>query len=425
VTSSLLALSLVASVAAQDPVESVPAPPPPTGPAQAPSQRALELEQHLARADSPGAVLLVLAVDSSGVMGSGDPSLVIESEGRAWTVTLHDDGKSPDQARGDGIHTGSLGIPEQQLAAYALLNVAGDELWSDRAPLSGPETRPRLAFAVEGQHVTALIRTYNDAAGAPIPPGQEPEQPDEVFDEGPDPAMSDPAARPDPAAASVPGAARIPGWLPAAALGLLQLGLLLGGLLAWLGWRRSAKLAPTEPACPPAPWLPSGLGRSSSGAGLWQLPDDDARRAALAGLARAACLRGPVLIVPRHASRPWLAEALVGLPWVLQLDLDRPSRGLLGRALRPLRARGAVTVLVEGLEALEPPAEHESASEVLDELLDLPPRGVELIVLATPAEPSTEPPPLVLHPEDRGLVGPEGLALRAGELGLELHLGAP
>ena len=209
-TSLLLATLLVASVVAQDPLESVPAPPPPTGPAQAPSERALGLEQHLARADSPGAVLLVLAVDEAGMLGPGDPSLVIESEGRAWSIELHDDGKSPDHSRGDGIHTGSLGIPEQQLAAYALLSAEGIELWSDRAPLSGPETRPRLAFVVEGQHVTALIRTYNDAAGAAIPPGAEPEEPDEAFDEGPDPAGSEPAAQRDPAVLGPPGPASLP-----------------------------------------------------------------------------------------------------------------------------------------------------------------------------------------------------------------------
>ncbi len=119
--------------------------------------------------------LLVVASDPDGVLGGRPPVLAVKTT-QAVRIPLADDGQAPDAAAGDGVYTGLGQVPPAQNANFVLLDAAGAELWSDQAPLSEAETRPRLGFHLGSFGVLASLRTMNDPLGEPLAKADEQEQ---------------------------------------------------------------------------------------------------------------------------------------------------------------------------------------------------------------------------------------------------------
>jgi hypothetical protein len=172
-------------------------------------------------------------------------------------------------------------------------------------------------------------------------------------------------------------------------------GLLLGGGLGWWRWGRRRREALVSGAVrSPA----AGLHREGQRA--WLVPAASRQRAVAAaalGLAPA----GPVLVVPRAASRPALARLLSGAAGVAWIDEERPTVPRLLQAIDRLSAAGPVSVVVEGPGALEVPGPKEPAFAVVEELLELV--SANLLVLAAEGEALPGPADQILAPVPGGL----------------------
>ena len=119
--------------------------------------------------------LLIVVADRDGSLGGRSPVLAVEAE-QTFRIPLADDGEPPDTVAGDGVHIGLAQVPPVQQANFVLFDADGARLWTDQAPLSEAETRPRIGFHVGSFGVLAALRTMNDPLGEPLARGEDLEQ---------------------------------------------------------------------------------------------------------------------------------------------------------------------------------------------------------------------------------------------------------
>jgi hypothetical protein len=321
----------------------------------------------------------LVAVDDEGGTYAGQTLTFTIGEGaNQVTVRLADDGEPPDVEAGDGRSAAAI-IGYSGPTAPATLHLAdGTALWSDPAfTVAADLAQPSLRLTVGAEGVTGGLGVDGAAVGpdalSPTDPGLKPTGP--------------------PTAVPVDGTKaplrRGRGLVAPIVLGML------GGCLVGFGVgelrRRRRDDADTDSALAPrvAVAWPPGLAQPEPGVGAcWLLPDEQARTDLLVGLARHCASAGPVLVAPGAATRGALATALAGLPTVLVPAGDGVSAVGLAAAAKTL---GEGVVLVEGPSAIEPPDEGEDEDAPVDELIELSPLPVLLLVLAgeaTPVQPA-------------------------------------
>lgn len=268
------------------------------------------------------------------------------------TVELRDDGQVLDLVAGDGAWVGATeAAPAGGDTEIVVLDADGAELLRAVVPVDPTLADAWVGLGLEGNHVQVSLGGGN--------------------------AM-DPAAGPGTPAGATPGAAEAPP-IPGAAAPALQADkggagfwALVGGLaglaVGWLlrGRRRTPLPAPVSPGAPAAP----GLVRIPPG----ELDATVADRAA----------RGAVLLLPCAARRAAWQPLGQGRPLVRWLRFERPTARQVRQARTLLSATGPVTLVVDGLEALEPADPDEAPDAVLQELVQ--DGAVEVVLVQPPAQ---------------------------------------
>ncbi len=346
------------------------APQAPAGPSTAqssPDPPALTLREN------PSRNFLVRLVDEDGLYRGQDLVFTLGEEDQAVSVSLLDDGQSPDTTPDDDHSTAAITTTHQHPTLAVVSLPSGESLWEDPAFALPPELeKPLLILNVTPDGMTHQLTSSDQLLPAPPRPG--------------------------------PFTARLLDLavsLGPPVLTGLTCGCLLGVLVPLRRRRRRQQraLAPRSPLT----WPAGVISQDGTPAQSWQVPDAEARFALLVALARHAIQAGPVLVVPSRDTRPALAAALTGLPTALVPARDQASPEGLARAAASL---GEGLVLVAGPEALETPDPDEAPDAALAEFLTL--CRLPTLVLLLPDEASPAPPQVTLVRQGKRLfAGPQ------------------
>ena len=300
-------------------------------------------------------VRIALTADGADVLVQGD--------GGAEDPTVHPEGSTDAAPLGD----------EDGAQDFAGLQPLppGSEAGTDPIVMS-----PEEALAQSGHEATrpgdAVQQVaQGQAPDEPGPPGEGavPPPPEEGAEPSPEslvPGEPSGGVEPPPSTTVAPPGAPAPAAPTAAAtstssaiwwlggVGLLAVAV-IGGLVGFGAGRRRGSSVKLE-----GPDTAEGapFGRPS---GRWLVPADRVRAASVT-LAKAH--RGPVLLAPADRE----LGAFDGLAHVRWLPREKPLPEELASAARAMRVNGAVLVIVEGRDALEPALPHHDADAVMDEV---------------------------------------------------------
>jgi hypothetical protein len=325
--------------------------------------------------------LLVVLVDDDQTYDGRRITFNLGKGDDAVSVTLADDGEAPDLDADDGRSVALVAVLTADAARASLTLDDGEVIWT-QAALSVPAGMRQRSMRLEvgPQGITGGLTVDKNSRPASVADGP----PQSLF------------------------VSLVTSLMPPMAMGLVG-GLLLGLVAPLL--RRKRALEPGLAARAPVSW-PPGLGLPDPGEAVcWQVPDEAARTRLLAAVARRAAAAGPVLIAPHPSARSALAAALAGLPPVLVPARDGASPGALAQAAWGL---GGGLLLVAGPAAVEAPEAGEGDDAPLDELIELSPISVVLVVLPGEASPLATAARLI-HAAD-GLAMGEQLVLSGSRL---------
>lgn len=322
---------------------------------------------------------------------------VAVGEAAPWTLALADDGKSPDPMAGDGRWAGTANT-----ATGVLTVCLYDAVVSGAALICQPVTLTASGGPMQVRLSQTPAGFLVDAAAASAAPPVERSPAGGV-------GVTPPPARDAPVTAGE-AANAMAGWLAALA-GILASGVIVAFSAHY--WRTRARPIPLGQR---ADGRVAGLPALDGGVVAWIVPDPDVRAILVFALDE---LRdaGPILVLPRAASRPALAARASASTY--EMRSRRPGAAAVLRAARGLRA----AMLVEGAGALEEALAGEAEGAVVSELVAGAKQPLLLVLRADEAIP--ERARVVRFARHGTVLMAENIALEADRGGLRIAVGPP
>jgi hypothetical protein len=330
-----------------------------------------------------GFLLIVSDVDDR--FAGTTPTAQLSNKSSTKTLTLLDDGVAPDAEAEDSIFTGLLPDPPRGKVSIILTDAAGIDLWTDSLPMPKKVKQPAVHMIVEGDDFVPAIATQGGDRGTK-PTAATATATATATADGVTP-LTLPSATTATSAVQVAQTTVRTGHstLVQAVLCILLLAAgALGGFMVRTRQQTVSLLSPLGSR--PRPDLPSALPSIRGARQIWSVPDSASMAQVGVALTTRLAGTGPVVIAPMPEHRESYAQALgnqIGVAWLRE---QRVEIAMLLQGAPCLKSFGRVTIIVEGVGALEEAGGDEPINAVVADLLDCPSDDMDLLILVCAEE---------------------------------------